>query len=41
MGLLGAGCLRAQTASHEELWNAPQEPFKIYGNTYYVGPAMG
>jgi len=20
------------------VWNAPQEPFKIYGNTYYVGP---
>ncbi len=19
-------------------WNAPQEPFKVYGNTYYVGP---
>jgi metallo-beta-lactamase class B len=19
-------------------WNAPQEPFKLYGNTYYVGP---
>ncbi|HEX7011797.1 MAG TPA: subclass B3 metallo-beta-lactamase [Steroidobacteraceae bacterium] len=21
-----------------ERWNAPQEPFRIYGNTYYVGP---
>src|SRR6185437_11870313 len=20
-----------------KVWNAPQEPFKIYGNTYYVG----
>jgi metallo-beta-lactamase class B len=20
------------------VWNAPQEPFRIYGNTYYVGP---
>ena len=20
-------------------WNAPQEPFKLYGNSYYVGPA--
>src|SRR5437762_6076801 len=19
------------------IWNAPQEPFKVYGNTYYVG----
>ena len=20
------------------VWNAPQTPFRIYGNTYYVGP---
>src|SRR5579871_353789 len=20
------------------VWNAPQRPFKIFGNTYYVGP---
>ncbi len=20
-------------------WNAPQEPFRVFGNTYYVGPA--
>ena len=19
-------------------WNAPQQPFRIYGNTWYVGP---
>lgn len=24
--------------SHCAEWNAPQEPFRIYGNTYYVGP---
>ncbi len=22
-----------------DAWNAPQDPFKIFGNTYYVGPA--
>jgi metallo-beta-lactamase class B len=26
-----------QCASCED-WNAPQEPFRIFGNTYYVGP---
>lgn len=33
---------RAQTVtprcSQCATWNAPQEPFRIYGNTYYVGP---
>lgn len=24
--------------SHCAEWNTPQEPFRIYGNTYYVGP---
>jgi len=19
-------------------WNTPQKPFRIYGNTYYIGP---
>lgn len=37
-----AGPLGAQTAtphcSQCAAWNAPQEPFRIYGNTYYVGP---
>jgi metallo-beta-lactamase class B len=24
-------------ASDREIWNMPQQPFRIYGNTYYVG----
>jgi metallo-beta-lactamase class B len=34
--------LRAQTTkfscTHCSEWNVPQAPFRIYGNTYYVGP---
>ncbi|MFL6710811.1 MAG: subclass B3 metallo-beta-lactamase [Massilia sp.] len=30
-----AGCATPVLADN---WNAPQEPFAIYGNTYYVGP---
>ncbi len=34
--------LRGQTATppctHCSEWNVPQTPFRIYGNTYYVGP---
>ncbi|MGA1994521.1 MAG: subclass B3 metallo-beta-lactamase [Bryobacteraceae bacterium] len=36
------GCLRAQPKGSPctecAAWNAPQKPFRIYGNTYYVGP---
>ena len=28
----------APTCAKCETWNQPQRPFKIYGNTYYVGP---
>ena len=21
-----------------QIWNTPQEPFRVFGNTYYVGP---
>lgn len=28
-----------QLCSNCAEWNAPQQPFKLYGNTYYVGPA--
>src|SRR5512141_2880798 len=39
--MLGAASLRAQYSRTDcascKVWNAPQEPFKIYGNTYYVG----
>ena len=27
-----------QVCPHCAEWNAPQKPFQIYGNTYYVGP---
>ena len=40
--LLSSGFLGAQQASlpcpHCQVWNKPQAPFRIYGNTYYVGP---
>ena len=26
------------TCSQCAVWNVPQKPFKIYGNTYYVAP---
>jgi metallo-beta-lactamase class B len=28
---------RASSCKDCSTWNAPQQPFKIYGNTYYVG----
>ena len=31
--VLSAGCAQDRVA-----WNAPQTPFRIFGNTYYVGP---
>lgn len=40
--LVPLGLLDAQSASlpcaHCAEWNKPQPPFRIYGNTYYVGP---
>jgi metallo-beta-lactamase class B len=37
--VLGAtGLLRGQNCSQCAEWNKPQTPFRIYGNTYYVGP---
>lgn len=38
--LLSSGAFTQDPASSCKncaVWNAPQEPFKIYGNTYYVG----
>ena len=38
-GGLGAGQQAVEPAcSMCKEWNVPQEPFRIYGNTYYVGP---
>ncbi|HTV87091.1 MAG TPA: subclass B3 metallo-beta-lactamase [Dyella sp.] len=34
-------CCIAWSAAHAQdraAWNAPQQPFKVFGNTYYVGP---
>lgn len=36
--LSSTGGMVAQTCSKCAEWNAPQAPFRIYGNTYYVGP---
>ena len=40
--LLGAGAAYAHgsdiNCGNCKAWNAPQAPFKIYGNTWYVGP---
>ena len=45
LALLSTTCTYAAFAqsapppcSHCAEWNQPQQPFKIYGNTYYVGP---
>lgn len=41
LALLGALVVGTATPAHvafADNWNAPQEPFAIYGNTYYVGP---
>ena len=38
----GAAALRADPpikCESCEAWNAPQEPFRVFGNTYYVGVA--
>src|SRR5581483_12435798 len=38
-GLMGAGACAAEGISTDRAaWNAPQAPFRIYGNTWYVGP---
>ncbi len=29
---------KAQTAASAALWNQPQKPFRIFGNSYFVGP---
>mgnify|MGYP003290005638 CR=1 FL=1 len=34
--LLISGCV---TAVAQDDWNTPHEPFRIFGNTYYVGTA--
>ena len=33
-----SGVLAADTCAMCATWNAPQAPFKLYGNAYYVGP---
>src|SRR5271170_6023293 len=32
------GQSNAPSCAECAVWNTPQAPFKIYGNTYYVGP---
>ncbi len=34
----GQGGAPASSCKDCPVWNTPQEPFRIYGNTYYVGP---
>src|SRR5580700_9205071 len=36
--LILRGQTTASSCTHCAEWNIPQKPFKIYGNTYYVGP---
>jgi metallo-beta-lactamase class B len=36
---LGAGAAGAATSPNAAKWNEPHKPFRIYGNTYYVGTA--
>ena len=45
IGALAAGWISPTASAHAEgistdraAWNAPQAPFRIYGNTWYVGP---
>jgi len=35
--LLGIAIAVSLLAQQREIWNAPQEPFRIYGDTYFVG----
>jgi metallo-beta-lactamase class B len=36
--LLAIVTLQAQDATARARWNEPQAPFKVFGNTFYVGP---
>ena len=36
--VLSAALTLLMTPALAEDWNAPQEPFAVSGNTYYVGP---
>jgi metallo-beta-lactamase class B len=36
--LIARGQTTASSCTHCSEWNVPQAPFRIYGNTYYVGP---
>jgi metallo-beta-lactamase class B len=40
LGLALSGCIVLPLAQAQDRaeWNAPQQPFKVFGNTYYVGP---
>lgn len=39
VGAMAAGACAAEGISTDRAaWNAPQAPFRIYGNTWYVGP---
>jgi metallo-beta-lactamase class B len=33
-----ANAVAANTCAHDSSWTAPQAPFRIYGNTWHVGP---
>ena len=35
--LVAAGALHAQNERTRAAWNRPQKPFKVFGNTYWVG----
>jgi metallo-beta-lactamase class B len=34
----GQSGARLLSCANCPVWNKPQQPFRIYGNTYYVGP---
>lgn len=36
--LIAIACLGIAAFAHGADWDEPQEPFALYGNTYYVGP---
>ena len=36
--LIAAALLAMASMAHAADWDAPQEPFALYGNSYYVGP---
>ncbi len=37
LALTGAALAQTPNCSNCAVWNTPQQPFRIYGNTYYVG----